>query len=53
LFLVIPRPTGWLRFNVAFSEDERLWQFLARSIEERKGERACEAALELEPAKSS
>jgi DNA-binding transcriptional MocR family regulator len=38
LFLVIPRPTGWLRFNVAFSEDERLWQFLARSIEERKGE---------------
>jgi hypothetical protein len=24
LFLVEPRPTGWLRFNVAFSADERL-----------------------------
>jgi DNA-binding transcriptional MocR family regulator len=35
LFLVNPRPTGWLRFNVAFSEDERLWRFLERSIEER------------------
>ncbi|XAH23485.1 PLP-dependent aminotransferase family protein [Xylophilus sp. GW821-FHT01B05] len=38
LFLVNPRPTGWLRFNVAFSEDERLWRFLARSVEERKGD---------------
>ena len=27
LFLVEPRPTGWLRFNVAFSQDERLWRF--------------------------
>jgi DNA-binding transcriptional MocR family regulator len=36
LFLVSPRPSGWLRFNVAFSEDERIWRFLARSIEERK-----------------
>jgi DNA-binding transcriptional MocR family regulator len=33
-----PRPTGWLRFNVAFSEDERIWRFLARSIDERKGD---------------
>jgi DNA-binding transcriptional MocR family regulator len=32
LFLVEPRPTGWLRFNVAFSEDERLFAFLARRI---------------------
>ncbi|MGJ7579708.1 PLP-dependent aminotransferase family protein [Variovorax sp. RHLX14] len=32
LFLVNPRPTGWLRFNVAFCEDERLWRFLERSI---------------------
>jgi DNA-binding transcriptional MocR family regulator len=27
--------TGWLRFNVAFSEDERLWAFLARAIREQ------------------
>lgn len=33
LFLVEPRPTGWLRFNVAFCQDERLWQFLAQRIE--------------------
>ena len=33
LFLVDPYPTGWLRFNVAFSDDERLWRFLARRIE--------------------
>ncbi|HJS03361.1 MAG TPA: PLP-dependent aminotransferase family protein [Variovorax sp.] len=36
LFLVNPRPTGWLRFNVAFSEDERLWRFLSRSIEQQQ-----------------
>lgn len=33
LFLAEQRPTGWLRFNVAFSEDERLWRFLDRCIE--------------------
>lgn len=33
LFLVQPRTTGWMRFNVAFSEDERLWQLLAAQIE--------------------
>jgi DNA-binding transcriptional MocR family regulator len=38
LFLVNPRPTGWLRFNVAFSGDERIWRFLERSIEERKSD---------------
>jgi DNA-binding transcriptional MocR family regulator len=32
LFLVQPRPTGWLRFNVAFSDDERLWAFVAARI---------------------
>jgi DNA-binding transcriptional MocR family regulator len=32
LFLVEPRPTGWLRFNVAFSDDERLYAFLSRQI---------------------
>jgi DNA-binding transcriptional MocR family regulator len=32
LFLVQPRTTGWLRFNVAFSDDERLWAFLAARI---------------------
>ena len=37
LFLVNPRPTGWLRFNVAFSGDERLWRFLAQGVEARKG----------------
>jgi DNA-binding transcriptional MocR family regulator len=36
LFLVNPRPTGWLRFNVAFSDDERLWSFLSRSIEQQQ-----------------
>jgi len=33
LFLVEPRPTGWLRFNVAFSQDERLWRFLEQRIQ--------------------
>ncbi|MBT0570740.1 PLP-dependent aminotransferase family protein [Curvibacter sp. CHRR-16] len=33
LFLVEPRPTGWLRFNVAFSQDDRLWQFMGQAIE--------------------
>lgn len=33
LFLVDPRPTGWLRFNVAFSRDERLWSFISKAIE--------------------
>ena len=32
LFLVEPRPTGWLRFNVAFSQDERMWRFLEQRI---------------------
>jgi DNA-binding transcriptional MocR family regulator len=35
LFLVDRRPTGWLRFNVAFTDDERLWRFLAEQIEQR------------------
>ncbi|MGJ7497776.1 PLP-dependent aminotransferase family protein [Variovorax sp. RT4R15] len=42
LFLVNPRPTGWLRFNVAFSEDERLWRFLERSVEQQSGELAAQ-----------
>jgi len=33
LFMVEPRATGWLRFNVAFSLDERLWSFLDQSIQ--------------------
>jgi len=33
LFLVEPRSTGWLRFNVAFSIDERVMAYLARQIE--------------------
>lgn len=32
LFLVDRRPNGWLRFNVAFSDDERLWRFLVEQI---------------------
>jgi DNA-binding transcriptional MocR family regulator len=32
LFLVQQRPTGWMRFNVAFSDDERLYAFLAAQI---------------------
>ena len=32
LFLVEPRPTGWLRFNVAFSDDERVHRFLDEQI---------------------
>ena len=35
LFLVEPRPTGWLRFNVAFSDDERLYRFLADQIQQQ------------------
>ena len=33
LFLVEPRTTGWLRFNVAFSTDERVMSYLARQID--------------------
>lgn len=40
LFLVEPRPTGWMRFNVAFSEDERLHAFLARHIEHQARQHA-------------
>jgi DNA-binding transcriptional MocR family regulator len=32
LFLVEPRTTGWLRFNVAFSEDEGICRFLSEQI---------------------
>ncbi len=32
LFLVEPYTTGWLRFNVAFSDDERLYRFLSEQI---------------------
>ena len=33
LFLVEPRANGWLRFNVAFSRDARIMQFLSRQID--------------------
>jgi DNA-binding transcriptional MocR family regulator len=33
LFLAEPRTTGWLRFNVAFSDDERIRRFLATQIQ--------------------
>lgn len=33
LFLVEPRTTGWLRFNVAFSGDERIRRFLGAQIQ--------------------
>ncbi len=33
LFLTDQRPTGWIRFNVAFSQDERLWRFLRERID--------------------
>jgi len=35
LFLTEPRSTGWLRFNVAFSDDERLYGFLAEQIRQQ------------------
>jgi hypothetical protein len=31
--LVEPRTTDWLRFNVAFSEDERIFRFLSDQIQ--------------------
>ena len=34
LFLVEPRSTGWLRFNVAFSLDPQVVAFIARQIDE-------------------
>jgi len=37
LFLVEPRPTAWLRFNVAFSTDARVMDFLARHIDAHAG----------------
>jgi DNA-binding transcriptional MocR family regulator len=37
LFLVEPRTTGWLRFNVAFSTDQRVMDYLARQIDELAG----------------
>ncbi|HET7868552.1 MAG TPA: PLP-dependent aminotransferase family protein [Burkholderiaceae bacterium] len=33
LFLVEPRTTGWMRFNVAFSGDERIRRFLAAQVQ--------------------
>lgn len=33
LFLTEPRPTGWLRFNVAFTHDERVYRFLDEQIQ--------------------
>ncbi len=33
LFLVEPRPTGWMRFNVAFSQEPVLWDYLGRQID--------------------
>ncbi|MDH4393635.1 MAG: PLP-dependent aminotransferase family protein [Aquabacterium sp.] len=32
LFLVQPRPTGWTRFNVAYSDDQRIFDKLAQQI---------------------
>ena len=32
LFLCEPRPTGWLRFNVAFSHEDRLFRFLDEQV---------------------
>jgi DNA-binding transcriptional MocR family regulator len=32
LFLTDQRPTGWMRFNVAFSDDQRLFRFLEDQI---------------------
>lgn len=40
LFRVQPRPTGWLRFNVAFSNDARLFELLARQIEQHARQQA-------------
>jgi len=40
LFLVEPRPTGWLRFNVAFSEDPRIDAFLERQLAEHSARSA-------------
>ncbi len=34
LFYPEPRQSGWLRFNVAFCGDTRLWNFLASEIAE-------------------
>ena len=34
LFYPEPRQSGWLRFNVAFCREERLWDFLRACIEE-------------------
>lgn len=32
LFLTEPRPTRWMRFNVAYSDDDRLQRFLAEQV---------------------
>ncbi|HEV8314449.1 MAG TPA: PLP-dependent aminotransferase family protein [Burkholderiaceae bacterium] len=40
LFLVEPHPTGWLRFNVAFSDDERLYCFLAEQAAQQQAQGA-------------
>jgi len=37
LFLVEPRTTGWLRFNVAFSLQPQVMDFLARQIDVHSG----------------
>ncbi|MDO4683683.1 MAG: PLP-dependent aminotransferase family protein [Lautropia sp.] len=33
LFMVDSAPTGWMRFNVAFSEDPAIWAFLAARLD--------------------
>lgn len=34
LFYPEPRQSGWLRFNVAFSADARLWEYISAKIEQ-------------------
>ena len=41
LFLTGQRPTGWLRFNVAFSDDARLRLFLHEQIAAQSQTRTC------------
>ncbi|KKW68933.1 GntR family transcriptional regulator [Lampropedia cohaerens] len=37
LFMVDLAPTGWLRFNVSYSLDERLWQWLQQWLQSLPG----------------
>lgn len=50
LFMVDSAPTGWMRFNVAYSEDPAIWAFLAARLDAPGSEQPPEAMAIAAPA---